>query len=58
VVNAAPDPDGGARFLAVVQLDAAAGPLALDATDGPPAVAEPLPYAIPAPGEARGRVRL
>jgi hypothetical protein len=58
VVNAAPDPDGGARFLAVVQIDAAAGPLALDAPDGPPAVAEPLPYAIPAPGEARGRVRL
>ena len=58
VVNAAADPDGGARFLAVVQIDAAAGPLALDAPDGPPAVAEPLPYAIPAPGEARGRVRL
>ncbi len=58
VVNAAPDPAGGARFLAVVQMDAAAGPLALDAPDGPPAVAEPLPYAVPPPGEARGRVRL
>jgi hypothetical protein len=58
VVNAAPDPGGGARFLAVVQVDAAAGPLALGAPDGPTATQEPLPYAIPAPGEARGRVRL
>jgi hypothetical protein len=58
VVNAAPDPEGGARFLAVVQMDAAAGPLALGAPDGPAATAEPLPYALPAPGEQRGRVRL
>jgi folate-binding protein YgfZ len=58
VVNAAPDPGGGARFLAVVQVDAAGGPLALGAPDGPPATQEPLPYAIPPPGEARGRVRL
>ena len=58
VVNAAPDPGGGARFLAVVQVDAAGGPLALGAPDGPTATQEPLPYASPAPGEARGRVRL
>lgn len=58
VVNAAPDPAGGARFLAVVQVDAAGGPLALDAPDGPVATSEPLPYALPAPGEQRGRVRL
>jgi hypothetical protein len=58
VVNAAPDPAGGARFLAVVQVDAAGGPLALDAPDGPAATSEPLPYALPAPGEQRGRVRL
>ena len=58
VVNAAPDPEGGARFLAVVQMDAAGGPLALGAPDGPAATAEPLPYELPAPGEQRGRVRL
>jgi hypothetical protein len=58
VVNAAPDPGGGARFLAVVQVDAAGGTLALGAPDGPTATQEPLPYAIPPPGEARGRVRL
>jgi hypothetical protein len=58
VVNAAPDPGGGARFLAVVQIDAAGGPLALGAPDGPGATPEPLPYALPPPGEARGRVRL
>jgi hypothetical protein len=58
VVNAAPDPAGGSRFLAVVQVDAAGGPLALGAPDGPAATVEPLPYALPAPGEQRGRVRL
>lgn len=58
VVNSAPDPEGGARFLAVVRMDAAAGPLALDAPDGPAVSSEPLPYPLPAPGEQRGRVRL
>jgi len=58
VVNAAPDPEGGARFLAVVQIDAAQGPLAIDSPDGPTAVGVPLPYPLPAPSEPRGRVRL
>jgi len=58
VVNAAADPAGGARFLAVVQIDAAGGPLALGAPDGPVATSEPLPYPLPPPGEARGRIRL
>lgn len=58
VVNAAPDPEGGARFLAVVQIDAADGPLSIGAPDGPSAASEPLPYALPAPSDQRGRVRL
>ncbi|MEP7182443.1 MAG: folate-binding protein [Betaproteobacteria bacterium] len=57
VVNAAPAPAGGTDLLAVVQLAAtAAGDVRLGAPDGPPLVALPLPYAIPAPVEPRGRV--
>ncbi len=50
VVNAAPAPDGGIEFVAVVQLAAAAsGTLALGAPGGPPVTPLPLPYALPDP---------
>ncbi len=57
VVNSAPDPDGGSRFLAVAQIAAAdAGPMAIGAPDGPQVHREPLPYDLPAPAAPRGRV--
>ncbi len=57
VVNSAPDPDGGSRFLAVAQIEAAnAGAMAVGAPDGPQAQREPLPYDLPAPVAPRGRV--
>jgi folate-binding protein YgfZ len=57
VVNSAPDPDGGSRFLAVAQIQAVeAGPMAVAAPDGPPAQRELLPYDVPAPTAPRGRV--
>ena len=57
VVNSAPDPDGGSRFLAVAQIQAAdAGAMAVASPDGPPAQLEPLPYDVPAPAAPRGRV--
>jgi len=57
VVNSAPDPDGGSRFLAVAQIEAAnAGAMAIGAPEGPQAQREPLPYDVPAPAAPRGRV--
>lgn len=57
VVNSAPDPGGGSRFLAVAQIEAAnAGTLAIGAPDGPQAQREPLPYDVPAPAAPRGRI--
>jgi hypothetical protein len=57
VVNSAPSPGGGSEFLAVVQVVAAdAGPLAVGAADGPRAVRQPLPYALPEPAAPRGRM--
>lgn len=56
VVNSAPDPDGGSRFLAVAQIEAAsAGAMTIGAPGGPPAQREPLPYEVPVPIAARGR---
>ena len=49
VVDAAPAPDGGCDLLAVVQLSALEGTLALGAQDGPALTWLPLPYAVPAP---------
>jgi tRNA-modifying protein YgfZ len=48
VVDAAPAPEGGSDLLAVVQLAALDGALALGAQDGPGLELLPLPYAIPA----------
>ncbi|HEX8010353.1 MAG TPA: folate-binding protein [Casimicrobiaceae bacterium] len=57
VVNAAAAPGGGADLLAVAQLEAIASEsLRLGATDGPPATLLPLPYALPAAAEPRGRL--
>jgi folate-binding protein YgfZ len=57
VVNSAPDPDGGSRFLAVTQIESAnAGAIAVGAPDGPQAQREALPYDVPAPATPRGRV--
>ena len=57
VVNSAPDPDGGSRFLAVAQIEAAnAGTMAIGSPGGPQAQCEPLPYDVPAPAQPRGRV--
>lgn len=57
VVESAPSPQGGAAFLAVVQVDAV-GTLALGAVDGAAVRVEPLPYALPEPAAAQGRPRL
>jgi folate-binding protein YgfZ len=58
VVNSAPDPEGGSRFLAVVQIDAAnAGTMMIGAVDGAVARREALPYAVPEPQPPRGRIR-
>ena len=57
VVNAAAAPGGGADLLAVAQTAAiASGALRLSAADGPVASLLPLPYALPAAGEPRGRI--
>jgi len=56
VVNAAPAPDGGSDLTAVLQIAAAeSGDVRLDAADGPPLHALPLPYALPAPAEPPAR---
>lgn len=56
VVDSAPDPEGGARFLAVAQIQAAGeGTMAIGAPDGSPATREPLPYDVPDPAPPRGR---
>ena len=56
VVNSAPDPDGGAVFLAVAQIQAAdAGSMSIGAPGGPRAAREALPYALPDPAPPRGR---
>jgi folate-binding protein YgfZ len=56
VVESAPDPEGGSRFLGVAQIQAAdAGPMAIGAPDGPRALRETLPYAVPDPAPPRGR---
>jgi folate-binding protein YgfZ len=58
VVNAAPAPEGGCDLLAVAQLTAvAAGPLHLDAPEGPTMSLRTLPYAVPPPVPGRGRMR-
>lgn len=49
VVDSASAPGGGSDLLAVVQLSALEGTLALGAQDGPALTPQPLPYAIPAP---------
>lgn len=50
VVNSAPDPGGGSRFLAVAQIAAAeSDAMMVGAHDGPLAKREPLPYDLPAP---------
>jgi folate-binding protein YgfZ len=59
VINAAPDADGGAVILAVVQIAAVEhGVLSLDAPNGPRLAQRELPYALPAPEPPRARVRL
>lgn len=56
VVDAAPSPGGGSDLLAVLQIAAAErGDARLRAVDGPPLVALPLPYAIPAGKAPRER---
>ena len=55
VVNAAPAPGGGSDLLAVLQIAAAErGDAHLGPPDGPPLVALPLPYAVPAAKAPRG----
>jgi len=50
IVNAAPAPDGGCDFTAVLQLAAAeSGDVRLGAADGPVLMPLPLPYAVPTP---------
>ena len=57
VVNSAPDPDGGSRFLAVAQIEAAnAGAMTIGAPGGPHAHRDALPYDVPAPLAPRGRI--
>jgi len=57
VVNSARAPGGGADLLAVAQTAAiASDSLRLGAADGPVASLLQLPYALPAPGERRGRI--
>jgi len=57
VVNAAPAPGGGCDLIAVLQLAAAQrGDARLGVPDGPALAPLPLPYAIPAPAEPRGRI--
>lgn len=57
VVNSAPDPPGGSRFLAVAQIVSAnAGTMTIGAPDGPVARRESLPYAIPDAQPPRGRI--
>jgi folate-binding protein YgfZ len=57
VVNAAPAPGGGCDLLAVLQIAAAErGDARLGAPDGPVLAALPLPYALPAAVEPRGRI--
>lgn len=58
VVNAAADPAGGSRLLAVVQRGAAEGEgvhLELEAPAGPRLAPQPLPYPVPEPAPPRGR---
>jgi folate-binding protein YgfZ len=58
VVNAADDPAGGSRLLAVVQRAAAEGEgdgVHLEAPDGPRLAPQPLPYPVPEPVPPRGR---
>ena len=57
VVNSAPRPTGGSALLAVLQIDAATA-VRLGSPEGPALAVQPLPYALPAPTEPRGRVRL
>ena len=57
VVNSARDPEGGARFLAVAQIQAAErGTMSIGAPDGAAAQREPLPYDVPDPAPPRGRL--
>lgn len=57
VVNSARDPDGGARFLAVAQIQAAdAGPMTIGEPAGAVAFREALPYELPEPTAPRGRM--
>lgn len=56
VMTSAPDPQGGSRFLAVAQIEAAnAGAMTIGAPDGPRAAREALPYAVPDPQPPRAR---
>ena len=58
VVNSAPDPEGGSRFLAVTQIAAAdSDAMMVGAPAGPIAKREPLPYELPAPAAPRERLR-
>jgi hypothetical protein len=49
VVSAEPAPGGGYELLAVVQIEAAGGPLHLGRADGPTLALRDLPYAVAAP---------
>ena len=56
VVNAAPAPEGGCDFTAVLQLAAVeTGDIRLGAGDGPLLTPLPLPYAVPAPAAPPAR---
>lgn len=56
VVNAAPAPDGGSDFTAVLQIAAAeSGDVRLGAEDGAQLASLPLPYALPEPAAIPGR---
>jgi hypothetical protein len=46
-VSAEVSPEGGYELLAVIQNDAAAGPVHLGAADGPTLTLLDLPYAVP-----------
>ena len=57
VIEAAPHPDSGAGLLAVVQRSAAESDMVhVAAPDGPVLTLMPLPYAVPDPAPARGRI--
>jgi folate-binding protein YgfZ len=57
VIEAAPHPQGGAALLAVVQRAAAEGEVVhVGAPDGVPLTPASLPYAVPEPAPARGRM--